>query len=259
METTSIIKLFDVFRSQNKILRPAENINVFAIVDQIAALFAAGSFYYFVFNLITLEFDYVSEGTKPLLGIDPKNFSFIKYLNILHPEDQHQMRYKESTSLNLKLNVIPKQYIKNYKTVYLMRVKDKKGNYKIILHQVKALTISEDGKIQQTIGIHTDITYLKIPFDHKISFLPIDSKLPIYHFEYLNNKYMLATDDSNKFTRRENDIIKLLGQGKRVNEIADILYISKHTVNTHKKNIFKKSNCNNSAELVVKCLREGFM
>lgn len=259
MEATSITKLFDVFRSQNKVLRPVENINVFEIVDQIASLFAAGSFYYFVFNLVTLEFDYVSQSTKSLLGIKPQKFSFIKLLQILHPEDQQQMRYKESTSLNLKLNIIPKEYIKNYKTVYLMRIKDKNGNYKIFLHQVKALTISEDGKIQQTIGIHTDVTYLKIPFDHKISFIPINSKLPSYHFEYLNNKYVLSTGISDKFTRRENDIIKLLGQGKRVSEIADILYISKHTVNTHKKNIFKKSNCNNTAELVVKCLREGVM
>lgn len=259
MEETSITKLLNVFRSQNKVLRPVENINIFEIVEQIASLFAAGSFYYFIFNLVKLEFDYVSGSTKPLLGIDPKNFSFIKFLKILHPEDQKQMRYKESTSLNLKLNVIPKEYIKNYKTVYLMRIKDKKGNYKIFLHQVKALTISEDGKIQQTIGVHTDVTYLKIPFDHKISFIPIDPKLPAYHFEYLNNKYVLASDDSSKFTKRENDIIKLLGQGKRVSEIAAILYISTHTVNTHKKNIFKKSHCNNSAELVVKCLREGFM
>jgi DNA-binding CsgD family transcriptional regulator len=259
MEETGITKLFDVFRSQNRILRPVENIDVFQIVEQIASLFAAGSFYYFIFNLVTLEFDYVSEGTKPLLGIKSKDFTILKFLKILHPEDQNQMRFKESTSLNLKLNVIAKQYIKNYKTVYLMRVKDKKGNYKIILHQVKALTISEDGKIQQTIGVHTDVTYLKIPFDHKISFIPIDSKLQSYHFEYINNKYVLTSGISGQFTKREKEIIKLLGQGKKVSDIADILYISKHTVNTHKKNIFKKSNCNNSAELVVKCLREGFM
>lgn len=259
METTSITKLFDVFRSQNLVLRPVENINVFEIVDQIASLFAAGSFYYFIFNLVTLEFDYVSQSTKPLLGIKPEKFSFIKLLEILHPEDQKQMIYKESTSLHLKLNIIPKEHIKNYKTVYLMRIKDKKGKYKIFLHQVKALTISDDGKIQQTIGVHTDVTYLKIPFDHKISFIPIDAKLPAYHFDYINNKYVLGGSVSEKFTKRENDIIRLLGQGKKVSQIASMLYISEHTVNTHKKNIYKKSNCSNSAELVVKCLREGFM
>jgi DNA-binding CsgD family transcriptional regulator len=259
MEETGITKLFDVFRSQNKVLRPVENINVFQIVEQIASLFAAGSFYYFIFNLVKLEFDYVSEGTKPLLDVEPTDFTFIKFLKILHPEDQQQLRYKESTSLNLKLNLIPIEHITKYKTVYLLRIKDKKGNYKIILHQVKALTISEDGKIQQTIGVHTDVTYLKIPFDHKISFIPTDSKLQSYHFEYLNNKYELTNGISEKFTKREKDIIRLLGQGKRVSEIAHILSISIHTVNTHKKNIFKKSNSNNSADLVVKCLREGFM
>ena len=134
----------------------------------------------------------------------------------------------------------------------------RKGNYKTFLHQAKVLTISEDGKIQQTICVHTDVTYLRIPFDHKISFIPIDCDLQTYHFEYLDNKYELASSISVKFTKRENDIITLLGQGKSVDKIANILFISKHTVNTHKKNIFKKSQCRNSAELVVKCLREGF-
>tara|TARA_R110002033_G_scaffold162910_1_gene199769 strand:- start:621 stop:1400 length:780 start_codon:yes stop_codon:yes gene_type:complete len=259
MEESGIEKLFRVFKSQNKILKPVETINIFQIVEQIASLFAAGSFYYFVFNLVTLEFDYVSEGTKPLLGIEPKDFSFIKLLKVLHPEDQEQMSKKESTSLNLKLNIIPKEHITKYKTVYLMRIRDRNGNYKTFLHQVKALTISEDGKIQQTIGVHTDVTYLKIPFDQNISFIPIDSKLQPFHFEFLNNGYVLTTSLAEKFTKREQDIIKLLGQGKRANEIADMLYISKLTVNTHKRNILKKSNSKNSAELVVKCLREGFI
>tara|TARA_R110000868_G_scaffold118221_7_gene313711 strand:- start:2205 stop:2984 length:780 start_codon:yes stop_codon:yes gene_type:complete len=259
MDETGITKLYQVFRSQNTVLKPAENINMFHIVEQIASLFAAGSFYYFIFNLVTLEFDYVSEGTKPLLGIEPNDYSFIKLLKLMHPEDQEQMSLKESTSLNLKLNIIPKDDIGKYKTVYLIRLKDKNGNYKTYLHQVKVINISEDGKIQQTIGVHTDVTYLKIPFDHKLSFIPIDSKLQSYHFEFVNREYVLSDGFSDKFTKRELDIIKLLGQGKRAEEIADMLYISKLTVNTHKRNILKKANSKNSTELIVKCLREGFI
>ena len=259
MENTNIAKIYQVFESQNKVLKPVETINIFQIVDQIASLFAAGSFYYFIFNLMTMEFDYVSDGIKPILGIEPNDFTFMKMLETMHPEDQEQLSKKESTSLNLKLNIITKENLTKYKTVYLMRIKDKQGNYKMFLHQVKAITISEDGKIQQTIGVHTDVTYLKIPFDHKISFIPVDNKLESYYFEFLNNDYVLTGGHSKKFTNREHEIIRLLGQGKRADEIANILYISKLTVNTHKQNILKKSNCKNSTELVVKCLREGIM
>lgn len=255
---SGIDKLYRVFRSQN-IQKPAENINVFEMVEQIASLFAAGSFYYFIFNLVTLEFDYVSEGVKPLLGIEAKDYKLMKWLKIMHPEDQEQLSFKESTSINLKLNIIPKEDISKYKTVYLLRLRDKKGNYRTFLHQVKVINTSEDGKIQQTIGVHTDVTYLKIPFDHKLSFIPTDSNLPSYHFEFLNNQYVLSDGLSGKFTKRELDIIRLLGQGKRADEIADMLCISKLTVNTHKRNILKKANSKNSTELVVKCLREGFI
>lgn len=256
---SGIDKLYEVFKVQNKVLKPAETIKVFEIVEQIASLFAAGSFYYFVFNLMTLEFDYVSEGTKPLLGIESSDYTFLKLFKRMHPEDQAMMSLKESTSLNLKLNVTPKEDVTKYKTVYLMRIKDKNDNFKIYLHQVKALVISEDGKIQQTMGVHTDVSYLKIPFDHRISFIPTDSRLQAYHFEFLKNEYVLCSGLSDKFTKRELEIIKLLGQGKKADQIADMLYISKLTVNTHKKNILKKSNSRNSAELVVKCLREGFI
>ncbi|SDB66280.1 regulatory protein, luxR family [Flavobacteriaceae bacterium MAR_2010_188] len=256
---SGIDKLYQVFKSQNTILIPVETIKVNEIVEQISSLFAAGSFYYFIFNLVTMEFDYVSEGTRPLLGIEPGDYTFMKLLKRMHPEDQELMILKESTFLNQMLNITPREDITKYKTVYLMRLKSKDGAYKTYLQQVTALIISEDGKIQQTMGVHTDVHYLKIPFDHRISFIPTDSKLQSYYFESLNNEYVLSSGLSDKFTKREQEIIKLLGQGKRADEIADILYISKVTVNTHKKNILRKSNSKNSTELMVKCLRDGFI
>jgi two-component system nitrate/nitrite response regulator NarL len=39
---------------------------------------------------------------------------------------------------------------------------------------------------------------------------------------------------------RERDIVRCIGQGKSSQEIADTLFISKETVNTHRKNILKK-------------------
>ncbi|OLY93771.1 hypothetical protein BUE76_19190 [Cnuella takakiae] len=41
-------------------------------------------------------------------------------------------------------------------------------------------------------------------------------------------------------TRREKEIISLLAEGKTTNDIAALLYISHHTVSTHRKNIYSK-------------------
>lgn len=53
-----------------------------------------------------------------------------------------------------------------------------------------------------------------------------------------------------KITRREKEIILELMQGHNVPQIAENLFISTYTVETHKKNIFKKLNIHNSIDLV---------
>jgi DNA-binding CsgD family transcriptional regulator len=51
-------------------------------------------------------------------------------------------------------------------------------------------------------------------------------------------------------TKREKEIISLLSEGKSSPEIADQLFISKHTVSTHRKNITNKLDINSFAELL---------
>ncbi|WP_119080909.1 LuxR C-terminal-related transcriptional regulator [Chitinophaga alhagiae] len=51
-------------------------------------------------------------------------------------------------------------------------------------------------------------------------------------------------------TSREKEIITLLANGKSTNEMAGQLFISAHTVSTHRKNIFRKIECKSFAELL---------
>ena len=51
-------------------------------------------------------------------------------------------------------------------------------------------------------------------------------------------------------TKREKEIIALLAEGKSTREISDLLFISTHTVETHRKNIRKKLELNSFAELI---------
>ncbi|HMR20445.1 MAG TPA: helix-turn-helix transcriptional regulator [Sphingobacterium sp.] len=53
-----------------------------------------------------------------------------------------------------------------------------------------------------------------------------------------------------KLTRREKEIIGLVVSGKSTAEIAEQLFISNHTVSTHRKNIISKIECKSFAELV---------
>jgi len=52
-----------------------------------------------------------------------------------------------------------------------------------------------------------------------------------------------------KLSKREKEIITLLVNGKSTAEISNNLFISKHTVNTHRKNISTKLDVKNNSEL----------
>jgi len=58
---------------------------------------------------------------------------------------------------------------------------------------------------------------------------------------------------------REREVLRLLSQGLTVKEIANILFLSTHTVISHKKNLVEKFNARNSIDLVVKAIKLKFI
>lgn len=256
MDNVAIDKLMDVWETGNKILVPNKTKLCLDIVDQIASLFSVGPCYYYILNFENIEMDYVSEGTREVLGLEPEEFSLQKAFEIIHPEDLARLYEKEAIATDFLLNKIPVEERLMYKVMYMFRLQDTSGVYKKILHQAKALSLCDDGKIQYTLGIHTDVSCLNIPFTHDISF--ISKERPSY--------YAIKTESSldfkesyfkNQFTHREKEIIQQMSMGKDFNQIALQLFVSPHTVNTHKKNILSKSGCKNTPELITKCIREG--
>lgn len=53
-----------------------------------------------------------------------------------------------------------------------------------------------------------------------------------------------------KLTNREVDIIREILKGKSASAIAETLFLSPHTIETHRKNIFRKLEVNSTVELV---------
>jgi len=58
-------------------------------------------------------------------------------------------------------------------------------------------------------------------------------------------------------TRREREIVALVGEGLTNRELADRLYISEATVRTHLTSIFLKLGVTNRLKLVVYAYRHG--
>ena len=65
----------------------------------------------------------------------------------------------------------------------------------------------------------------------------------------LNNLLNSKTNSSLQLTKKETEIIEFLIKGYTSQDIADAIGLSKHTVDTHRRNILKKNDCSNTSEL----------
>jgi NarL family two-component system response regulator LiaR len=68
-----------------------------------------------------------------------------------------------------------------------------------------------------------------------------------------------AKDPYDQLTDRERDVLKLMAEGHTNQEIADILVISRKTVEGHKSNLMAKLDIHNHTELVKYALRKGII
>jgi DNA-binding NarL/FixJ family response regulator len=67
--------------------------------------------------------------------------------------------------------------------------------------------------------------------------------------EGLQDRYDLLTD-------REREVLQLLAEGRSNKEVAGILNLSVHTVDTHRSNFMQKLGLHNTAEIVIYAMRK---
>lgn len=65
--------------------------------------------------------------------------------------------------------------------------------------------------------------------------------------------------DGIKLSAREVEIIQLVAEGMSNKEIAERLFLSVHTITTHRKNIMSKLGVNNTAGLVMFAIRQNLI
>lgn len=63
----------------------------------------------------------------------------------------------------------------------------------------------------------------------------------------------------NSLSIREIEILKLISNGLTNNEIAEKLYLSSHTVATHRKNLMRKLKAKNNVDLVISAIKESII
>jgi DNA-binding CsgD family transcriptional regulator len=216
--------------------------------------FQVGDYYYYIFNFQTLEFDIVSESVETVLGYHPSEFSIDFFMKLIHPDDAPWLiSFEDKTSSFFRQ--LPAEKIMRYKNRYDYRVKKKDGNYVRLLHQASIVQMDENGGLVRTLGVHTDISYLKRDGKPVMSLIGMDGEPSYLDIDVKN----LFIESKEALSKREKEVLRLLIEGKVSKEIAEALNISKATVDTHRRNMLHRNKLINTGELVGKAIREGWL
>jgi DNA-binding NarL/FixJ family response regulator len=127
------------------------------------------------------------------------------------------------------------------------------GNFKMILFSsfVDSYMILRAKKVGFHACVSKDIQSLDL-----IQLLksPMNEFLSVPDFKNTNNLQMVKAEEFlsafSLLTKRELEVVKILVNGKSTKENADELHISVYTLETHKKNIFRKLEINSIGELI---------
>ncbi len=174
----------------------------------------------------------------------------------IHPLDQKRFFDYEELVGNF-FNQLPSEKVLKYKVSYDYRIKTKEDNYKWILQQVSAIQTNENGAVIRVIGIHTDISNIKSNNEPSgLSFIGLENEPTFLNYQ---EKNILVKNSKDIFTPTEKEILNLVVQGLTSKNIAEILNKSVHTINSHRKNIFQKTEAKTVAELVSKSIENNWV
>ncbi|WP_378183447.1 response regulator [Aquimarina sp. SS2-1] len=76
---------------------------------------------------------------------------------------------------------------------------------------------------------------------------------------YMENKFSKKKNEEVKLTQREIDVITLIAQEYTTQEIADKLFLSKHTIESYRKNLIAKLNVRNLAGLTKYAIKMNYI
>lgn len=196
--------------------------------------------YYFIYDCDVNQVSFINSAFETITNYSAKNFTVEQLIDSIHPDDQPYFFSCEEKGLEFTNSLSFNDHFQ-YIQSYSYRIKCKNDQYIWIKQQCQALEVNTQGHLTKTLVIHQRI--LENDFQRPINDFRI--------FDKSRNTY-LDVENCYNLTKRELEILELIKNGFSSQEIGSQLYTSKYTIDTHRKNILKKTNSTNFLELIKK-------
>jgi len=204
----------------------------------------------FLWNSYTNRFLYMSDKLKIFSGIDPSLFTaengIENVLAQIHPQHVQPVLLMIQ---KLVVNFCAENKVADPKSIkicfnYLFKNGDEE--YMQILQRPVILEVDEQNKPTLVMNFTYHVDYIKRT-DSVGGMVITDEAAFIFDYNATTNSIEMAKT----LSAQEMNILQLLGKGLDTKAIAEKLFISPHTVDTHRRNLIKKTNCMDTTGVVA--------
>lgn len=207
--------------------------------------------YLSVFDMLHMKTMFVSQGSLKFLGVRPEELTAFHIKEAMHPDDlkRHELGLLKMFKIAHDL-FAAKSGEMVLSSNFRLRTPD--GKYPNQLVQCYFFYSPVPNNTVYLINIKTDISWskkIKNDFHYYLG-------KNISNFRYPDEELLGIVPP---FTEREFEIIRLINEGLDSEHIAEKLFLSRHTVNTHRKNILDKTGKAHISELIYDLHEQGLL
>jgi hypothetical protein len=221
------------------------------IMQQLEGLMEENDQFFSVMHVDRIKYIYTSKRCMQMLGIEPGKLSPADFYAAIHPDDQDKLFW-----VNSQLVKTGGEIFINEKGSALMsctlRLRNSSGDYEKFLGQNYIFFSPVPNKAVYGFRIISNIEWYHLKDNYYHQYLGPDISLFKFPDEYLLSTVQL-------YTNRELEILKLIESGLSSKEIANKLFLSVHTVNTHRSNILAKSGKDQISDLIYELKEKGIL
>ncbi len=207
--------------------------------------------YFFIGDVLQGKIIFTSKRSIDIIGVESTELTPYHGIEASHPDEVYR-NTKGWATLICKANDILVSKSESALLSVNMKMLNPKGTYSEILFQCYLFYSEIPHKTVYDLQIHTNIDKFKM-------------KKHGYHYYTGNDlSYFKYPDEEllnigNIFTKREFEIIKLIESGLNSEQIAEKLFLSHYTINSHRANILKKSDKAHISELIYDLNERGIL
>jgi DNA-binding CsgD family transcriptional regulator len=211
----------------------------------------AGKQFFLIGNLIHMRVLFTSKKSTDLIGIEPGNVDASSFLVSVHPDDLTRLVISRTKMLQLGGELfVAKKGTAIISTT--LRFQASPGKYINQLIQCRLFYHDLPVPTVYIFQVNTDVSWFSMA-RHGFQYYVGDD--PAY-FRYPDEDLLMS---GNIFSNRELEILKLVSDGLNSEQIAAKLYLSVHTIATHRRNMLKKSKKFSIVELILDLKKKGLL